>query len=185
MNKAVRKPAAVALLFLMIFGMVCCSKAEGNKSENCGSWAYIHDKETEILRLDTDWTAIYHGDRYTYTEGDGYLELTGKDGEKINIRFIPQYDYMLLYEKKTYTYDGDGEPSGIVGLWKQGNLSFEFTSKDSFIEDGVFPGHYILNESDSSIKLAYNDHFPDIYLYYGINGNELVIDYPMPVVKMD
>ena len=174
----------IIFLLVLLTLSACSRQVPESVSENCGSWAYIHDKETEILKLDTNGKAFYLGEKYSYTEGDGYLELKGSDGTVMNMRFVPEYDHMLLYERKVYTYDGEGEPQGITGLWKMGNLSFEFTPQGSYIEDGVFPGHYLLNEDEHSIRLAYNDHFTDAILYYEVNGNELIIDYPMPVVQM-
>ena len=188
--KKIKKTALAVFIVLILTGLCSCSaknpeeNAAGNAGEYCGSWAYIHDKDTEILKLGTDGKAKYLGTAYTYVFTDGYIELTASDGTVARMKFIPQYDYMLLYEPKVYSWDGDGEPDGIVGMWKNGNLSFEFTDKGSYNEDGVFPGHYTLNEEEHSIKLAYNDHFADIYLYYRIEGNKLMIEYPSPVVMM-
>ncbi len=160
-------------------GLTSCAKKESAVKE---SWAYIHDKPTEILRLNEDGTARYKDQDYTYEKGEDYLELTAKDGTVSRMRFITERDHMLLYERLVYTYEGEGTPDGLTGFWRMGNQSFEFTDKGTFKEDEFFPGHYMVDEEEKSIRLAYNDHFVDATLYYQIDGNELIIDYPMPVV---
>jgi len=160
-------------------GLTSCTKKEGGVQE---SWAYIHDKGTEILALNENGSAKFKGENYTYEKGEDYIELTAKDGQTLHMRFIPEGEHMLLYERLVYTYEGEGTPDGLTGFWRMGNQSFEFTEKGTFKEDEFFPGHYLVNEDEKSIRLAYNDHFVDAILYYEIEGSELIIDYPMPVV---
>lgn len=154
-----------------------CGKAE--------RWAYIHDTETEILRLGSDGKAEFNGEKYSYTRDDQYIELTDGDGELLKMRYVMDGDQMLLYEKSVYTFSGSGERDGLIGLWTQGNgWSFEFTDKGTFCEDTYFTGYYSVDEENSVIKLMYNDKFVDTYVYYSIENDELCIEYPWPMVRM-
>ncbi|MCR5684623.1 MAG: hypothetical protein K6G81_04270 [Lachnospiraceae bacterium] len=182
----------VIMAVIAAAGLLACTKGNGkggSGDKNTGSaaaveesWAYIHDKGTEILVLHKDGSAKYKGQDYTYTKGEDYLELTDKLGTVNRMKFVTERDHMLLYERLVYTFAGDGSPDGLIGLWKMGNQSFEFTDQGTFKEDEIFPGHYMVNEEEKSIRLAYNDHFVDAILYYQTEGNDLTIDYPMPVV---
>lgn len=152
----------------------------GNKE----SWAYIHDPETEILSLSDNGKAEYKGDNYSYTRDDKFLVLKDGNGNETKMRFIPDGDKMVLYESSTYTYDGEGEPDSILGVWTQDNgWLFEFTDKGTFTEENIFYGHYEVNEADHTIKLMYDEPMEDAILYYSLDGNELTIDYPWPMVR--
>ena len=85
----------------------------------------------------------------------------------------------------TYEYKDEGTPDGIIGNWynAEKKWSFEFTSSGTFKEDGYFPGYYTLGEDGTSISLVYNDHFLDSTLYYSIDGNQLTLEYPWPMVE--
>ena len=101
------------------------------------------------------------------------------------MRFVPDGENQkLLYETFVYEYTGEGEPSGVLGTWQEvnGNLSFEFTDKGTFREDYYSPGYYSVDEENGVIKLVYNDHYADTYIYYKLDGRFLTVDYPWPVV---
>lgn len=153
---------------------------------NAERWAYIHDVETEILRLGSDGKAEFKGEKYSYTRDDQYIELTDQAGGQLKMRYAMDGEQMLLYEKSTYSYSGDGERNGLIGLWTQGNgWSFEFTDQGTFCEDSYFTGYYAVDEENATIKLMYNDRFVDTYMYYSIEGDELCIEYPWPMVRME
>lgn len=182
----------VCVLLSAAFAFGGCSKedgaAQGNTASNVQgeSWAYVHEPETEILRLGDDGRAIYQGKEYSYVREGDFLTFTDDKGNETKVRFVQGLaNKMLLYERTEYHYAGSKEPDGIIGFWQGGpedRLAYEFTTKGTFLEDGTFPGHYSLEEGNK-IKLMYNDHFEDAYLYYELDGKKLVIDYPWPVVK--
>lgn len=165
---------ALAMTFLLI--LAGC----GGPKE---SWAYIHDPQVEILSLSDNGKAEFHGNDYKYTKDDSYFTLTDKDGKEEKHRYIPNDKGMIFYETSTYKYDGEGEPEGIVGIWTQDNgWLFQFTENGTFSEENIFFGHYAVNEDDHSIKLMYDDPIEDAILYYSLDGKELTIDYPWPMV---
>ena len=184
--KRMKKISRIALGCLLIcLALAACSKKPTEEEVPAESWAYVHEPEKEILRLQGDGKAIYKGQEYTYSKDDQFITLTNDKKESLKIRFAMTKEGMLLYEQTTYHYDGLGEPEGIVGVWKGGpedRLSYEFTEKGTFMEDGYFPGHFLEEADKGTIKLMYNDHFEDTYIYYTRNGSELFVEYPWPMV---
>ena len=178
MKNSVKSVVCTVLIVMMMNICACSGKAE--------EWAYIHEPETMVLSLSDNGKAIYKDVKYKYTKTDDHIELTGKDGEKLDMKYVMDGDKMILSERSTYQYDGEGSPDGIIGVWKQDNgWSFQFTEQNTFAEENIFFGHYLVNEDDHSIKLMYDDPIEDAILYYELDGNELVIDYPWPMVKAE
>ncbi len=167
---------SLMLLLLSLFSVGC-----GSRTEN---WAYIHDPKATVLSLSGNGKAVYKGISYDYTRDDACITLTDKDGNELELKYISDGDAMTLYEKSTYTYEGEGSPDGIVGVWKQDNgWLYRFTDNGEFSEEDIFSGHYTVDESNSSIKLMYDEPIEDAVLYYELNGSELTIDYPWPMVR--
>ena len=50
------------------------------------------------------------------------------------------------------------------------------------MEDGVFVGDYFLDGEPGSIRLDYYDDLPDTILYYTIEGDEMIVEYPWDLV---
>ena len=154
----------------------------GSKTEK---WAYIHDPDVEIIALSDNGKADYKGSDYTYTKDDSYIKLKDANGEELSLRYEMNGDQMTLYEKSTYTRQGEAGDGGIVGVWTQDNgWSYQFTEEGSFSEENIFFGHYSVDESTSCIKLMYDDPIEDAYLYYTLEGDKLTVDYPWPMVRM-
>ncbi len=137
--------------------------------------------------MENDGKAVYKGNTYEYSKDEQFFTLTDEQGNVLKMRYTEDKDGMLLYETTTYQYAGEGEADGLIGLWENESQhwSYEFTVKGTFLEDGVFPGYYILDEEAGTIKLIYNDHFEDTYVYYSIEDGELTVEYPWPMVKME
>ena len=132
-----------------------------DKLDNLETYAAISERLTKGLQLlrERDLSALEPG-RY---EMDG--------------------DNMTLYEESTYTRVGTGE--GVVGTWTQSNgWSYVFTENGEFSEEGIFYGHYTVEEANSRIKLMYDDPIEDAYLYYTLDGDKLTVAYPWPMVRV-
>ncbi len=167
------------ILTVSILSLVGCG---GTKDQFFGDWAYNHDTENTIISFKTSNNAVYEGQKYKYTFDDTFITLTSKDNE-IKLRYQMDQDEMILYQPELYVYVGDETPDGLIGSWmNENNWSFEFTTDGTFRENDYFPGYYFLNE-DGSVKLVYNDHFPDATLYYTIDGTQLTVEYPWTMVK--
>lgn len=150
-------------------------------------WAYIHDPSVEVLRIGEDGQAVYKGQKYKCEKDDTYITLTDDEGQTQKLRYEMKKDKMLLYETTVYHYVSGKSSDQLIGLWQGGEgdrLSYEFTEKGTYLEDGVFPGHYLLDEEKGTIKLAYNDHFEDTYLYYKLEDGKLTIEYPWPMIPV-
>lgn len=169
-------------VLLIVFVLCGCGK-NANVGPIAGEWAYIHDTQTAAFVVKNDGKAILDKVSYTAAADDTYITLKDSDGNEEKLKYVLDKDGMLLYKNTTYTFSGD-TPSGIIGTWTHDKWSFEFTEEGTFIEDGYFPGYYVVDEADKSIKLIYNDHFEDTTVYYEMNGNELLLQYPWRMVKM-
>lgn len=149
-----------------------------------GEWAYIHDDKTLALKINGKTAEVDGVKCSVVAEGD-VLKLNAKDGSVFEVGPADGNGDLTLYKFTTYEYEGDGTPDSIVGNWKsKEKWSFEFTADGTFNEDGYFPGHYSLDESNKTFSLMYNDHFIDTVCGYSIEGNELTIKYPWPMVKL-
>lgn len=180
----------VIMLICMLFA-ACGSKnspaASDEGSDIYGSWAYIHDKETAVVVFRKDGTALYEGKEYSFEYDHEFIKLTDAFDKKLQLRYAFKKDGMYLYSNTEYTYDGGGAPVDLVGEWvcEEKNWSYAFTDKGSFMEDGYFPGHYIVDEENSTFKLVYNDQFEDTVCFYKLEGDKLYIEYPWSVVKIN
>ncbi len=164
---------------------VGCSK--GVNDEVAGDWAYIHDPETIVLSIGKDGKAAFDGIDYKASADDRFITLSDENGEKTEHRYrVDSTGNLFFYETAVYTFDGEGEPEGLIGVWNDSetNWSFEFTDKGTFKEDGYFPGTYVVNDEAGTIRLTYNDMFTDTICYYSISGNKMTIEYPWEMVKV-
>jgi len=188
--KSIKHPAMyIASLLILLLMSACGKKDDGSLSEEakkiCGSWAYNHDKETAVVIFRNDGTAEYEGKDYTFECDKEFIQLTGSGGENLQLRYMLDNKGMYLYSNITYTYSGENVPVDLVGEWfcSEKNWSYIFTDKGTFLEDGYFPGYYIVDEEHSTFKLVYNDHFEDTICYYRLEGDKLYIEYPWRMVK--
>ena len=166
----------------VILSLSGCTKAPKE------SWAYNYEPQKAVLNLYDDGTAEFQGEKYTsYSKSDEFYELTKSDGSVLKMRYVMDGDVMNLYIKAVYKYQGTGEHEGILGYWleeKDGRLTFEFTDKGTFLEDRIMPGHYtVVDEETGYVKLMYNDHYYDTYIYCEVDGDTLTVDYPWPMVE--
>lgn len=174
------------LVLVCSFFTGCGNDGPKVESPILGKWAYIHDDETMILQLKDNGVAIYHKEKYNFTDENGFLILKADGKEDLKLRYTIDGEDILLYEHEDYYYQGEGTPEGLVGLWENDETkwSLEFTSEGSFLEETYFPGYYTVDEENSSFKLMYTDKFEDTTCYYQIEGNTLHVEYPWKMVKM-
>ena len=177
----------ISILFILILQVLLltgCNKTSAVVNpELCGKWAYIHDDETTVLAINDKGEATYDGKDYSATSDDTYLYL--KDGStELKMRYLINDSGMYLYKNTTYVNSEDASPDSIVGLWKDeaDKWSFEFSKNGTFKEDGYFPGYYTVDKEAGTVKLVYNDQFEDTVVYYNIEGNELIMEYPWQMV---
>jgi major membrane immunogen (membrane-anchored lipoprotein) len=190
--KMTKFTATFLVIVLMLLLMTACGKKENDTTLSdealkiCGSWAYNHDKETAIAIFNEDGTAQYEGKDYSFDCDSQFIKLRNSDGETTQLRYKLDDAGMYLYSNNTYTFTGEGEPSGLVGEWScaEKKWSYSFTDKGTFMEDGFFPGYYTVDDENSTFKLVYNDQFEDTVCYFRLEGNNLQIEYPWQMVKM-
>lgn len=179
-------------IVLMLLLMTACGKNEKDTAISnealgiCGSWAYIHDKETAIAVFREDGTAQYEDKDYSFDCDSQFIELKDPNGETTQLRYVLDDEGMYLYSNNTYTFCGEGDPNGLVGEWscEEKKWSYSFTEAGTFNEDGFFPGYYTVDDENSTFKLVYNDHFEDTVCYYRLEENNLHVEYPWRMVKM-
>lgn len=171
------KIAAGAVIFLSLLSLSGCG------SKKVESWAYDHEPDKEVLAFYSDGKATFKGEDLKYTEDATSINVTGEDNST-KIHCVKEDDNIILYEKTTYKRMVGSSEDGLVGLWTQGNgWSYEFTAEGKFSEDTFFYGRYSVDEANHCIKLMYDDPIEDAYLYYSLDGDELTVDYPWPMVK--
>lgn len=167
----------------LVTAIVMCAMLAG--CGNAERWAYIHEPETEVLKLSDNGKAVYKGQKYKYTKDDSYIILTDGSGTSQEHRYVMDGEQMIFYESSTYDRDQSEPGEGVTGLWIQDNgWLFQFNADGKFSEENIFFGRYLVDESDHSIKLMYDDPIQDAVLYYSLDGDKLTIEYPWPMVKI-
>lgn len=178
------------LLLLILITASACKRSKskgalsGEAQKICGSWAYNHEKEKAVAVFHEDGNAEYEGKKYTFECDNEFIHMKDHDGDELQIRYVKDKDGIYLYTKKTYSFNGDEEPDGLIGEWicAETNWSFYFSTAGTFLEDGYFPGYYTVDKEKSTIKLKYTETFEDTLCYYQLNGKELTIEYPWRMV---
>ena len=178
---------------IMLLLMTACGKNKYDTTTSkeataiCGSWAYNHDKETVIAIFREDGTAQYEDKDYSFECDSQFIKLRNANGDTIQIRYLLDDEGMYLYSKNIYTFSGEGKPEGLVGEWScaEKKWTFSFTDAGTFREDGYFPGHYVIDDENSTVKLIYNDQFEDTVCYYQLEENKLTIEYPWRMVRIN
>ena len=60
---------------------------------------------------------------------------------------------------------------------KAPNSQLFCTEKGTFLEDGVLPGYYYVND-DGTIRLNYEGNLPETVFYYSVHDDVMTIEYP-------
>lgn len=179
---SLKKLPVLACTMLLLFVLLAACSGENSESSYKGDWSYTYEKKEPALLVKNGGKAKLDGKKFTYTEENGILKLENKDGDLAFAKFKNDGDkrHIFLYKHTIYTGDNN---DGLIGKWKSGKWSFEFTADGTFLEDGYFPGYYSVDEVNSAIVLIYNDQFENTIVPYELKGNKLILDYPWEMVK--
>ncbi len=168
--------AALLTLTAMLAG---CGKTE--------HWAYNHEPEKDALVLYNNGKAMLDGEEYTYTKNDDVISMTDGSGNTVDHRYINDeaHDQIYFYKPALYHRGEEEKGEGIIGFWTQdnGRNHFQFTKEGTFSEENIFFGHYLVDEEAGTIKLMYDDPIEDTVIYFTLNGDDMTIEYPWPMVR--
>lgn len=179
------KPASEKDVADILASAVSSSDLSPEAQKLCGKWAYIHDPENPSLVLSADGRAVLDGILYNYECDGQFITLKSIGRKDIKMRYVFEKENLYIYKTTVYKFQDKGKPEDLTGLWKneENNWSFEFSDKGTFVEDGYFPGYYLVDAENGTFLLAYNDHFEDTTCYYNINGKNLTVEYPWLMVR--
>lgn len=186
-KQIMKKIKIMVLLCLVLVMLAGCGEKNAITGIPVGKWGYIHEPETPALVLKANGDAELDNVKYTYTLDADKIVLTAKDGTVTEMKYTAEgNDEMYIYKTARYNYWEEGTADSIIGLWNHESsaMSFEFTEDGTFQEDGYFPGYYTEDKENHTIKLVYNDHFEDTTLYYSIEDNKLILQYPWKMVRI-
>lgn len=175
--------------FILLATVTACKEAPAvpgeRNSDVCGKWAYIHEPEKTVAKFNEDGYATYENKDYTFTTDDTFIYLTDKKGDITKLRYEINEKGMVLCKNTEYTYQMEGTPDSIVGYWlcEKDNYEFQFSAAGTFMEDGAFTGHYIVDPEESTVRLMYGQYFEDTVCHYSVNGNVLTVEYPWQMVE--
>ena len=168
----------IALMLLLCLAVLAAGCAEGFPA---GEWALDSEPEVCVLRVDEGGSAQYNGAAYTWEDDGGFLLLTDAEGEVFRLRYLVTEKHLYLYLGSGYTRKEGTAGEGIVGVWnKDGSARsfFEFTAKDTFLEDGYFSGVYETDYENGSFTLIYPKYFEDTVCYFQLDGEHMTVEYP-------
>ncbi len=181
-----KRISSLLLVFTLVFLLAACSDAQlsPQDAELVGRWAYEHDPETEAIRFQKNGKARYEGKQYRFQCDGEYIILSAADGSLLKLRYQMDEKGMLLY--RSSEYQREEEQPGLVGFWScpGQNWSYQFTSRGTFMEDGVFTGYYSVDENASTFTLMYTGGFDNTTCYFERDGNRMTVEYPWQMVKM-
>lgn len=152
-----------------------------------GKWAYIHDTDTKALVFYQDGSAKFEGESYTFTSDAEFIYLVDSNNATKKLRYRQTGDSAIdFYVQSLYVLEDGTVPQSIEGCWvcPEKKWTFEFTSKGTFLEDGVLTGHYYLDEEKGMLQLAYEKALEDTFMYYSVSNEGLFVEYPWAMVKM-
>ena len=176
-------PLMVALVLLLHILIAAASLAEGFPT---GAWGYRNDAAEPVLQLNGDGTALYESIEYAWEDDGQFIMLTGDGGQALRLRYMVTETGPWLYKPISYTRKEGVAGEGIRGVWNMDGSEqgfFEFSDKDTFLEDGLFDGTYTVNYEAGSFTLTYPRYFDDTVCYFEINGDRMIVEYPMKLVE--
>ena len=172
---------------LLLFALCAAGTAVSESTQiTAGDWAFIHAPEESVLLLREDGTAVFKGQEYSWTADGEFIRLAAEGGEEISLRFVTTEVKTLLYIPKEYVRAEGYSREGLPGVWTgkgEGKSSFIFRDDEMFLEDGTFIGTFRVDEEAGTIKLMYDDPIEDTVIYFTLNGDDMTIEYPWPMVR--
>ena len=178
---SLKKLPALVCTMLLVFVLLAACSGESSESSFQGNWAYSYEPKELALLVKNGGKAKLDGKTFTYTEENGILRLENKAGDLAFAKFKnDDKKHIFLFKHTIYT---GANNDGLIGKWTSGKWSFEFTAEGTFLEDGIFPGYYSVDEENSTIFLIYNDQFDNTIVPFELKGNKLTLDYPWEMVK--
>jgi hypothetical protein len=170
--------AVAALLF------VGCGKSKDEGSfPYQGKWAYNHDLTKAALKIDSEGNAKLDGKKYTCREAEDAILLESEKYDTVIVKFKDGNDEDIMVYKPT-VYVGQEGNEGLIGTWVCDKWNFVFTDQGTFLEDGYFPGYYVVDYENSAIMLIYNDQFSNTVIPFELTEEGLVLDYPWEMIKI-
>ncbi len=158
----------------------CSKKTPDN--DYVGKWRYSYDTNKVSMKIENGGKASLDGEKYSYTEKDDGLVLENERGDVVKVRFKDNNENIYVYKSMNFAPKGSTE--GLYGEWECGNNSFVFTKDGMFLEDGYFPGYFVINEEASSVILVYIDQFETTAVPFRLEEDRLIIDYPWEMMKL-
>ena len=178
---SLKKLPALVCTMLLVFVLLAACSGESSESSFQGNWAYSYEPKELALLVKNGGKAKLDGKTFTYTEENGILRLENKAGDLAFAKFKnDDKKHIFLFKHTIYT---GANNDGLIGKWTSGKWSFEFTAEGTFLEDGIFPGYYSVDEENSTIFLIYNDQFENTIVPYELKGNKLTLEYPWEMVR--
>ena len=174
---------SLALTLLLCFTLTVSAAAEGFPA---GDWAFGSDPGTSVLRLSEDGTAVYRDAEYTWEDDGQFLLLKDAKGEVLKLRYRVTEKNKWLYVIMNYTRKEGTTGEDLQGVWNLDGSEaafFEFSSKNTFLEDGVFSGTYKVDYENNSFTLIYPMLFDDTECFFTIDGQHMTVEYPWSVVE--
>ncbi|MBO4484727.1 MAG: hypothetical protein J5738_05015 [Lachnospiraceae bacterium] len=194
--------AWIGVLMIAVFSLSGCKNGSSGKhaantvtptaseavktDEMSEQWVYVHDHAVPAMVFYKDGTATYDGVKYkSYEVLENTIRFTSESGTVVNIRYFDETKngekrrtiYRITdYKLKPSTLTGD---SPVIGYWEfpEKNWSYQFTANGTFLEDGVLPGRYYVND-DGTIRLSYEGNLPETVFYYSIHDDVMTVEYP-------
>ena len=183
--RKVRLFALTLAVVTVVASLAGCGYPEGDTVIS-GKWAYNHAPEKVAFKVNAaEHKAVLDGEHYSCDVDSEFIILKDKAGNEMKLRYNENSRGITLYKFQEYTFEGTPTEGSLTGVWSntETHWSFEFTDSGEFKEDGYFPGLYFADYEAGTIKLMYNDHFEDTVLYFTIDGNKLIVEYPWKFVR--
>ncbi len=174
---------SLVLAILLCAALTVSAAAEGFPA---GDWAFGSDPGTSVLRLNEDGTAVYQNTEYTFEDDGEVLSLKDAEGEVLRLRYRVTEKNKWLYVTMNYTRKEGTTGEDLQGVWNLDGSEkafFEFSAKNTFLEDGVFTGTYKVDYENHSFTLIYPMLFDDTVCYFTIDGQHMTVEYPWSVVE--
>ena len=178
------------VLFLVaVFVLLCCFSGllpAFAEEFPTGEWAVTAEAAAPLLQLNADGTALYDGAQYAWEDDGQFLLLKGDREEVLRLRYQLTERGPWIYKPMNYTRKEGTTGEGIRGVWNLDGSEmgfFEFSDKNTFLEDALFDGTYTVDYETGSFTLVYGKYLDDTVCYFTIDGDRMIVEYPWMLVE--